>query len=91
MSLVYSHIYQWLGEGIVPDSSISVSFSSIEILLQPEFPKENNLARLKFVPLNPVILEDTMGITKTDEALIGSSPKPNDSAQALCEGGKGSI
>lgn len=69
------YIYKWFGERKLPDSSNSVSSSSIEILLQLDFLKDN-LALFKCGPLKPFMLEDTMGITKTEDALIESSPKP---------------
>jgi len=43
------------------------------------------LARSSPLPLNPVILDDIIGITRTDEALMVSSPKPRDSAQEVCK------
>jgi len=43
------------------------------------------LARSSPLPLNPVILDDTIGITRTDEALMVSSPKPRDNAQEVCK------
>ncbi|WVZ15292.1 hypothetical protein V8G54_012858 [Vigna mungo] len=41
------------------------------------------LARSSPLPLNPVILDDIIGITRTDEALMVSSPKPRDNAQEV--------
>jgi hypothetical protein len=34
------------------------------------------------VPLNPVVLEETIGIASTEEALMVSSPRPSDMEQA---------
>lgn len=46
----------------------SLSSSSTEILLQPEPRGENNLLRPKPLPLKPVILDETIGITSTEDA-----------------------
>jgi len=67
---------------------VSINFpaaSSIGILLQPEFLMDKILARSSPLPLNPVILDDIIGITRTDEALMVSSPKPRDNAQEVCK------
>lgn len=39
--------------------------------------------RSKKVPLNPVVLEETIGITRTEDALIDSLLKPKDEVQAV--------
>lgn len=72
-------------------SSIFTASSSIEILLQPEFLEDRILARSNPLPLKPVIFDDTMGITRTADALIESSPIPRDNAQALCKEKEGHI
>jgi hypothetical protein len=36
-------------------------------------------------PLNPVVLEETIGIASTEEALMVSSPRPSDMEQADCK------
>jgi hypothetical protein len=66
-------------------SSIFAPSSSIEILLQPAFRKEKIFARSNPFPLKPVIFDDIMGITRTADALIESSPTPSDNAQAVCK------
>lgn len=55
-------------------------------LLHPDHPLiDNILALSRPFPLNPVILEDTIGITRIADALIESSPKPNAVKQAACD------
>nr|GMC91734.1 monothiol glutaredoxin-S7, chloroplastic [Ipomoea batatas] len=49
-------------------SKILSPSSSTEILLQPWPLTENNLARSSPLPRKPFILDDTIGITKTDDA-----------------------
>ena len=66
-------------------SGVSKSSSSFKRLLQLEDRRGINFDRSKMVPLRPVILEETMGITKTEDALSDSSPKPNDREQAACK------
>lgn len=68
----------------MPVSNNSASSPSIEIVLQPEFLKDKILALSSLFPRKPVIFDDTIGITKTADALIESSPKPNDNEQAVC-------
>lgn len=46
---------------------------------------EKILARSNPFPLKPVIFDDTIGITRTADALIESSPNPRDNAQAVCK------
>jgi hypothetical protein len=36
-------------------------------------------------PLKPVVLEETIGITSTEEALMVSSPRPSDMEHADCK------
>ena len=67
---------------------VSISFalsSSIGILLQPIFLMAKYLARSAALPLNPVIFDDTMGITRTEDALIVSSPNPSANKQPVCK------
>ena len=66
-------------------SSTFVSSSSNEILLQSGFLMEKNFDRSNPVPLKPVILDDTIGITSIADALSESSPKPRESAKAACK------
>lgn len=54
-------------------------------LLHPEPLMDIILARSSPFPLNPVIFDDTIGITKIADALIESSPKPNAAKQAVCK------
>lgn len=68
-------------------SSTFVS-SSNGTLLQSGFLVENNFGRSNTVPLKPVILDDTMGITSTADAFSETSPKPRESAKAACEKNK---
>lgn len=54
-------------------------------LLHPDPLMDNIFARSSPFPLNPVIFEDTIGITKIADAFIESSPKPNAAKQAVCQ------
>lgn len=53
-------------------------------LLHPDPLMDIILARSSPFPLNPVIFEDTIGITRIADAFIESSPKPNAAKQAVC-------
>lgn len=64
---------------------MSVTSSCVEILFQPGPLRGKNLDLSELVPLKPVILEDTIGITSTEDALIESSPNPRDNEQAFCK------
>lgn len=64
---------------------MSVTFSSAGILFQPGPLIGKNFDLSELVPLKPVILEDTIGITSTEDALMESSPNPSDNAQAFCK------
>lgn len=79
------YIYQGLEGTIALVSSNLVASSSIGILLQTEFLIDKILARSSPLPLKPVILDDIIGITKTEDALIVSSPKPRVNAQEVCK------
>ena len=65
--------------------SSTFASSSNEILLQSDFLMEKSFERSNPVPLKPVILDDTIGITSTADALSESSPKPRESAKAACK------
>lgn len=71
--------------GIYESSCILASSSSMESRLHEKFRIEKTLDRSIPPPLNPVNFEDTMGITRTADALIGSSLNPSETAQALCQ------
>lgn len=45
-----------------------------------------NFVRSKVVSLKPVVLEETIGITSTEDALIDSSPRPSEREPAACKG-----
>jgi len=77
--------YQGLGGTVELVSSNFVASSSIGILLQPEFLIDKILERSSPLPLKPFILDDIIGITRTEDALIVSSPKPRDNAQEVCK------
>jgi hypothetical protein len=62
-----------------------VASSSIGILLQPEFLIDKILARSSALPLKPFILDDIIGITRTEDALMVSSPKPRVNAKEFCK------
>lgn len=47
-----------------------------------------NFDRSKKVPLNPVVLEETIGITRTEDALMDSLLNPKDAVQAVFAGKK---
>ena len=52
-------------------------------LLHPDPLMDRILARSSPFPLNPVIFEDTIGMTRIADAFIESSPKPNAAKQAV--------
>lgn len=54
-------------------------------LLHPDPLMDKIFARSSPFPLNPVIFEDTIGITKIADAFIESSPKPKAAKQAVCK------
>lgn len=82
---IATYHYQGLGG---TNGLVSINFpasSSTGILLHPEFLMDKILALSSPVPLNPVILDDIIGITRTEDALMVSSPKPRDNAKELCK------
>lgn len=52
-------------------------------LLHPDPLIDKILARSSPFPLNPVIFDDTIGITRMADAFMESSPKPNAAKQAV--------
>jgi len=44
-----------------------------------------NFARSKLLPLKPLVLEETIGITSTEDALSVSSPNTTEREQAACK------
>lgn len=85
MAILSNKHCQGLGGIIGLVSSNFPASSSPGILLQPEFLIDNILARSSPVPLNPVILDDIIGITRTEDALMVSSPRRRDNAQEFCK------
>jgi len=53
-------------------------------LLHPDPLMDKIFARSSPFPLNPVIFEDTIGITRIADAFIESSPNPSAAKQAVC-------
>lgn len=47
---------------------------------------ENIRLRSNPLPLKPVIFDDIIGITRTADALMESSPKPSDNKHVVCKG-----
>lgn len=83
--MAINKLSQGLGGIIGLVSSNLIASSSAGILLQPEFLMDKILALSRPLPLKPVILDDIIGITRTEDALMVSSPKPSDNAQEVCK------
>lgn len=86
-SVLIDNPYQGLGGSPALVSNNFAPSSSIEMPLQsePEFFRLKSLALSSLFPLKPFIFDDTIGITRTADALIESSPSPNDIEQAVCK------